>query len=233
MGFIKAIGCLVVIVAIAAVAYLSRGLWWGRVTGRNPVDSVSVAALTWQPLTTEGSVRARQALQRLAARTGPQYVDVAPGDLAAYIFRELSRTLPSSADSIQAAAIGERLHVRALILTSDLGAKDALGPISMLLGTQERVQMGGTIRIIRPGFAEFQVKEFRIRDFALPQALIPRLIRQITRGARPPGLAPDGLPLRTPVYIGDVRVSNGKITLYKAVSTPSLSAPNAAKSPDR
>lgn len=229
----KALGCLVVIVVIAAAAYLSRGLWWARVSGRNPADGASVATLTWQPLTTNGSVRARQALQRLASRTGPQYVDVAPGDLAAYIFRELSRTLPTSADSIQAAAIGDRLHVRALILTSDLGAKEALGPISMLLGTQERVQMGGSMRIIRPGFAEFQVKEFRIRDFALPQALIPRLIRQLTRGERPPGLSPEGLPLKTPEFIGDVRVSNNKITLYKAVQTPSLSAPNAAKSPDR
>jgi len=32
---------------------------------------------------------------------------------------------------------------------------------------------------------------------------------------RPAGLAPDGLPLVTPTYIGDVRVANGRITLYK------------------
>jgi hypothetical protein len=77
--------------------------------------------------------------------------------------------------------------------------------------------MCGVLRIIRPGTAELQVKEFRIRDFSLPQPLIPRLIRQMSRGTRPPELSPDGLPLQTPEYIGDVRVQNGEITLYKNV----------------
>lgn len=232
----RAIGCFFVIACIAVLAYLSRGLWWGRVTGREAVDRSTVTALTWQPLTPEGSARARSALQRLAARNGPQYVDMAPGDLAAHILQELSRTLPRSADSVEAAAIGDRLHVRALIRTSDLGAKDALGPIAMLLGEQERVRMGGTLRILRPGVGEFQVKEFRIRDFALPQGVIPRLIRQINVGDRPAGLSPDALPLRVPPYIGDVRISSNKITIYKARSVPAsavVPAPNAAKSPDR
>jgi hypothetical protein len=221
---VRAIGCFFVIVIIAVLAYLSRGLWWGRVTGRGPVDRAVVTAMTWQPLTPEGGARARTALQRLAARNGPQYVDVAPGDLAAHILQELSRALPPSADSIEAAAIGDRLHVRALIRTSDLGAKEALGPIAMLLGEQERVRMGGTLRILRPGLGEFQVKEFRIRDFSLPQGIIPRLIRQINVGARPPGLSPDALPLRTPEYVGDVRISSNKITIYKA-RAPDLAAP--------
>jgi hypothetical protein len=171
-------------------------------------------------------------------------VEIAPGDLAAHILQEVSRTLPPSADSVVAAAIGDRLHVQALIRTSDLGASDALGPIAMLLGEQERVRMGGTLRIIRPGAGEFQVKELRIRDFALPQGVIPRFIREINVGDRPPGLSPDGLPVRTPDYVGDVRISDNKVTVYKVpASTPAATpartarparpAPNAAKSPDR
>jgi hypothetical protein len=229
----KALGCLFVIVVIAVLAYLSRGLWWGRVTGRERVDRAVITSMTWQPLTAEGSARARAALQRLAERNGPQYVDVAPGDLAAYVLQELSRTLPKSADSIEAAAIGDRLHVRALVRTSDLGAEDALGPISMLLGEQERVRMGGSLRILRPGVGEFQIKEFRIRDFALPQAVIPRLVRQINVGERPQGLSPDGLPLRTPPHVGDVRISDNKVTIYKAPAAAPTPTPNAAKSPNR
>jgi hypothetical protein len=238
----RAIGCFFVIVVIAVLAYLSRGLWWGRVTGRGPVDRAAVTTMRWQPLTPEGAARARSALQRLGARNGPQYVEIAPGDLAAHILQEVSRTLPPSADSIVAAAIGDRLHVQALIRTSDLGASDALGPIAMLLGEQERVRMGGTLRIIRPGFGEFQVKEFRIRDFALPQGVIPRLLRELRVGDRPPGLSPDALPVRTPDYVGDVRISDNKVTVYKVPATkpaaatparPARPAPNAAKSPDR
>jgi hypothetical protein len=96
--------------------------------------------------------------------------------------------------------------------------------------------MGGTLRILRPGLGEFQVKEFRIRDFALPHGVIPRLIRQINVGERPPGLSPDALPLRVPAYIGDVRISSNRITIYKArpaAASAIVPAPNAAKSPDR
>jgi hypothetical protein len=142
------------------------------------------------------------------------YVTVAPGDLAAYIFQEMTRFFPGNADSIEAAAIGDRLYVRAIVATKDLSRSGALGPLSALLGERERVQLGGTLHIIRPGFAELQVKEAKIGNVSLPQALIPRLIRQISPPPLP-GLSPDGLPLRTPEYIGDVRVSNGKITLYK------------------
>jgi hypothetical protein len=145
------------------------------------------------------------------------FVTIVAGDLATYILQELSRTLPTSADSIEAAAIGDRLCVRAVVRTSDLGDKGSLGPVAMLLGDRERLQLCGVLRIIRPGSGELQVKELRVRDLNLPQPLIPRLIRQLSRGERSPDLSPDGLALRTPDYIGDVRVQNGQITLYKNV----------------
>ena len=63
---------------------------------------------------------------------------------------------------IEAAAINDRLYVRAVVKTSDLGASGALGPLAALLGDRERIQVGGVIRIIRPGFAELQVKEMKI-----------------------------------------------------------------------
>ena len=80
--------------------------------------------------------------------------------------------------------------------------------------------MGGTLRIIRPGFAELRVQEMKVGNLTVPKALIPRLVQQISRGPRAPELSPDGLPLRTPEYVGDVRVSDGTITLYKAAQLP-------------
>jgi hypothetical protein len=32
-----------------------------------------------------------------------------------------------------------------------------------------------------------------------------------------PGIAPNGLPMVMPTYISDVRIADGKITLYKSV----------------
>jgi hypothetical protein len=217
MGCLRRLGCLVVLVLLACAG----AFWFLRQRGAPGADSAAAAGgqPTWQALTPAGAQRARTALARLQSPRGPAFQTVVAGDLAAYIVQELSRTLPSSADSIEAAAIGDRLCVRAVVRIADLGDKAAMGPVAMLLGDRERLHLCGVLRIIRPGFAELQVKELRIRDLNLPQALIPRLIRQISKGERPAGLSEDGMPLRTPEYIGDVRVANGQITLYKNVQT--------------
>jgi hypothetical protein len=47
--------------------------------------------------------------------------------------------------------------------------------------------------------------------------MIPQLVSRMTKGERPAGLSADGLPLPIPHYVGDIRVANGKITLYKNV----------------
>ena len=216
MGCLRKLGCLVVLILVVIAAYVFRSSWIRFIPGGERADSVQLrAGEPWQALTPAGATRAKQALGRLESPRGPAFANVAPGDLAAYIMQELSRTLPASADSIEAAAIGDRLCVRTVMRISELD-RGALGPVAMLLGDRERLQLCGVLRIIRPGFAELQVKEFRIRDFNIPQTLIPRLVRQMSRGTRPPELSEDGLPLQTPPYIGDVRVQNGQITLYKA-----------------
>lgn len=214
MGCLRRLGCLALLVILGIAAFLTRDMWLPG-SAKRDTPTAKANAPTWQPLTPGGAQRAKASLERLGSSRGPVFVNVAPGDLAAYILQELSRTLPSSADSIEAMALGDRLCVRAVVRTSDLGDKGSLGPLSMLLGERERLQMCGVLRIIRPGSAELQVKELKIREFSVPQGLIPRLVRQISRGERPPELAPDGLPLKTPDYIGDVRVQNGQITLYK------------------
>ena len=217
MGCMRKLGCLVVLALVAVALFLTRASWLHFVPGHRAGSATAAADQTWQALTPVGARRARAAVEQLRSPRGPGSVTVAPGDLAAYIFEELSKSLPPSADSIEAAAIGERLYVRAVIKTSDLGATGALGPLAALLGDRERIQLGGVLRIIRPGIAELQVKEMKLGNLRVPAALIPRLVKQISRGIRPPELAPDGLPLQTPNYISDVQVSNGRITLYKTL----------------
>jgi hypothetical protein len=70
---------------------------------------------------------------------------------------------------------------------------------------------------VKLGLGEYRVQSFRIHDFSIPHAMIPRLIKSYSKGTRPPGIADDALPLITPVHIGDVRIRNGQITLYKVV----------------
>lgn len=220
MGCLRRLGCLVVLLALAAAAaWYFRDRWLSRMPFIDrPKPAAERRDSGWERLTPDGAVRARTALRRLEGRSGPVYANVAPGDLAAYIFQELSGAFPSGADSIEAAAIGDQLFVRATIPTSLLGSRESLGPMAALLGDRERVQFGGALRIIRPGLGEFRVTEIRLRDFPLPRPLIPRILGQMSR-SRPAEVGADALPLRTPPHIVDVRVANGKVTLYKTLPT--------------
>ena len=225
MGCLRKLGCLVVgLVILCVVGWFTRDRWLHRLPfgGREP--SAESRERVWQPLTTDGAGRARTALRQLEARTGPVYVNVAPGDLAAYVLQELSGALPASADSIEAAAIGDQLVVRATIPTSVLGDRRSLGPVAALLGERERVQLGGSLRIVRPGLGAFRVTEVKLRDFTLPKALIPRIVGQMSR-SRPAEIGPDALPLQTPAHIADVRVANGMVTMYKTLPPSGRKAP--------
>ncbi len=218
-GCFKSIGCLVVALAIAAGAWVTRDLWLPylhRVTQPAPAAPAH-AADAWESATPAGAQRARAVVERLGARSGPVYANVAPGDLTAFIFQQLSHELPPSARDVQARVSGDQLQVRCTINPSDLGDLSQLGPMARVLGGRESVEFGGTLDIVKLGLAEYRVQQFRIHDFSLPHAVIPRLLRGYEKGTRPAGIAENALPLIVPVHIGDVRIKNGAITLYKVV----------------
>jgi hypothetical protein len=154
-------------------------------------------------------------VQSLGGKSGPVYANVRAGDLASYVFTSLSRQLPASAQDVRAAVIGDRLYVKAVVSLSDFGGGKVLGPMASMLSQRDTVTFGGTFDVVRPGLAEYRVRELRFGQLSLPAGAIPKLLRQIEHGARPPGLAEDGLPLVVPEYLGDVRVKSGRVTLYK------------------
>lgn len=208
----RRIGCLVVLALGIIVGWLLRDRLFAGL--RSPAESKAAVA-AWEPLTPDGAARMRTALATLQKPRGPVFVTVRAGDLASFVLQQLVRQLPPSADSIEAAAFGDRLFVRASVKPADFGGGDVLGSLSSFLSDRERMQFGGSFHILRPGLAEFRVQEVRLHDFPLPPRAIPRLLQRIERGARPAGLSPDGLPLVVPDYIADVRVEPGRITLYK------------------
>jgi hypothetical protein len=111
--------------------------------------------------------------------------------------------------------IGDALYVRAVLPVREIAGTGVLGPLGGLLNDRERLQLGGTFRVIRPGLSEFEVREIKLRDFKVPTGAIPRLVQQISRGNRPEGVAPNALAVTTPRTLADVRIANGRVTLYK------------------
>lgn len=196
------------------LAGVAVGIWLYDERPRQAAMAATEAPV-WEPLTAEGADRARSAVQRLSRPSGPVFATVRGAELASYVFDELSRQLPPSAQQLEAAVIDDRLHVRALMNVGDFGGDNGLGPLGAMLNDREPVEFGGTLELVRPGLAQFRIKVLRLREFSVPQRMIPRLLQRVARGARPPGLADDALPLVVPTYLGDVRTGQGRVTLYK------------------
>lgn len=215
-GCIRQLGCLFMLLILGAGAYFYRDRLFGnRSTPRNTETVVS--GPVWEPLTPERAERGRALVASLSGSSGRVFVNMTAAEIASFVFITLSRQLPPSADSIEAAAIGDRLYVRASIKLSDLGGASALGPLGGMLNDRERMMFGGNFEIVRPGLSQFRIREVKIRDLAIPPRMLPAIVSKIRRGTRPEGVADDALALVTPSYIGDVRVAKSRVTLYKTV----------------
>lgn len=246
MGCLSRIGCLVVVVGAGAVGYWLYGdrlpSELSRVAGK-AVDKVNSAtggrdassrptrrasardaerAIVWAPIDPSASTNAgATAVAALTARDGPAYVILDAEQLAALMSAGLPKQLPKSASKLQLALDGDQLLVRAAIDVSEIAGDGTLG---RLLGTalsgRDSVRFAGTIEPLRAGAAQFHVDALRLKGVDVPPRLIPAFIGAIRRGPRPDGLADNALAIPLPRSVADLRIVNGRLTLYKAVPTP-------------
>ena len=216
-GFFRRIGCLVIVIAICVAIWY----WYARVpASKSTTTTVETATSVnsgWQPLTAADAERGRAAVQSLGNQSGPVFANLTAAEAASYIFTVLAKQLPPSAQNAQAEIIGDRLYVRSDVELKDFGGSKALGPLGMLLGERDSVRLGGTIHMLKAGLGEFLVQEVKLGKLDVPNGLIPRILTQMKRGNPVEGIAQNGLPMVMPSYISDVRIANGKITLYKSV----------------
>lgn len=217
-GCLKTIGCATVLVVGAAAAWLTRDRWYPMLRDGRDVELVEAPMDTLSPA---GADRAEASIQALARPSGPAFVNIAPADLAALIVREAGRRGPLPLKNATAGAINDRLWMRGTLDVRELRSQGALGALGMVLRDEEEVEMRGTLDIVSPGLAQFHVESFKARDIAIPTAAIPRLLRQMQRGERPAGVSDDAIPFQVPPHIGDVRIANGRVTLYKTVQQQS------------
>lgn len=218
MGCLARLGCLVLLLCAAAAAWLTKDRWLTRVTGRRVAPAhVAASSPAWESLSQDGSDRTATALQRLSQPRGPVFATLSGADVASYVFLTLSTELPPSTDSLMATVNGDKIALRAIVPLNELSGAGSFGPLARLFGDRAPVQLTGTLKVIRSGLGEFEIQDVTIRTLALPRSMIPQLLTQLSHVPRPAGVDPDALPLAIPPYIGDVRVSRGKITLYKSV----------------
>ena len=210
MGCIARLGCLIVLAILAVAAWLTRGVWLP-----DHFKSESVAEGTWQPVSDAGATRARTAIDKLGQPRGPVFQTLSAGDVASLAFSELSRRATGAVDSVAAKVEGERITMRASVRLAGLGGQ--LGPVAGVLRERETVELSGNFLVLRPGVAGFVVQRAQVGAVTLPQGMIPRLVQEIDRSGRAQGLPENALRLPLPSYVGDIRVANGKVNLYKNV----------------
>jgi hypothetical protein len=222
-GCFRRLGCLVFLLILAVVAWFNRDRLeaiYRKYAGARTVSADSTAVVRaaggWEPLTDDKATRGKNAVQSLSLAKGPQYVNLTAGEAASYIFLEVAKQLPPSSQNITSSIKDDRLYVKANIDIKELGGAGVLGTLGALLGDRDTVQLGGSIHVLKPGTGEFQVKDIKIGSFPIPQAIIPKLITRMRKGKMPEGIADNALPMKLPDYIGDVRISEGRITVYKA-----------------
>jgi hypothetical protein len=213
MGCIARLGCLFVLAILCVAGWFTRDRWLPERFRTTP--SRTAATTDWQPVTRTGADRTRAALTKLSEPRGPVFQNLTAGDVASYAFAEMGRKVGGSVDSVAARIDGERMTMRAIVNLAALKGK--LGPLGGMLSERETVEMSGTVQMIKPGLAALSVETAKVGRIALPQGMIPRLVKEIDSSRRPEGLPDNALPLQVPSYVGDIRLANGKVTLYKNV----------------
>lgn len=204
------IGCLILVIAAVILGFIYREqvtAVYRRLRGLPPAADTAAYVLP----AAGGADRAARALEQLARRGGPAYVDLDAGDLAALVDDEFRRAPRRVFDSIAVGLEENAVRLRGVLDISEIPQR-LLGPFSSGLDRRESVAVGGPLGVDSAGRVLWTLTSLKIRDFPFPKSTIPAILRAL----RLPGAA-DGaliLPLAGPV--GDVRVSRSLVRLYRA-----------------
>ncbi len=246
MGCLSRVGCLVVLAATTAGAYWLYGDRLPselRRASRTVSTRVSQAdrmrrasrdsaerAVGWVSVDTLSADRAladrvRSKLDGLARDDGPAYVTLDAREAASLLAPALERALPRSASRPEVAFAGERLLLRSEVDLRDFAGSSAVGVLlGGALGGRDQLRAEGLLDAPANGHALLRLTALEVKGVSVPTQLIPTLVRIIrqrsaseTSAASTVIAMPDNaLRIALPPNIADVRVRNGKLTLYRA-----------------
>jgi hypothetical protein len=212
MGCLRTVGCLTLLAAGAVGAWVTKDRWLPALTGEP--RAVDVA---YDPVTPARGERARTALRAMEQRTGPVFANLTAAEALALLLAERQARLPALEGAVEAAVVGDRLLMRAVVDPSALRGIAALGPLASMLESRARVTLAGTLDVHEPGTGLFVVREVRLNDLPVPGPALASLVRQLDRRPAPVGAPARAIAFPLPRSVGDVRVGKGRVTLYKRV----------------
>lgn len=228
MGCLSKVGCLTVVAVGAA------GAWWiyggttpefmargGKFSFPSSASSDTAQKhVAWATMK-DAQTPSADAMAALERPNGPAYVTLGAGDLAGFLAEGMGQVLPQSAQGVQVAIVDDLLRVRAEIPLKELGGTALPEFVSDMLTSRDTVEMAGKLEMVRPGLAQFRVREVIVRGITLPPRVVPPLLSSLRKRAQRDSIASDAVALQLPKSVSDVRVSRGRVTLYKSVAPSS------------
>ena len=215
-GCLGRLGCLVMVAVLAVGGWYTHSWWYPRVramvVATPPADTIA-----WTPITPEAATAGQRTAERLTAKNGPVYASLTPAEFVAWQLTPAMKILGTSAAQPEASVQGEVLLVRANVAVSELGDPKSLGPLGSMLDGRQPVLIGGRLSMLQPGLLGMQVTQITVNELRLPSALIDRIVRRISVKQRTDSVATDVIAIPVPEAVADVRITKGKIVLYKAV----------------
>jgi hypothetical protein len=227
-GCIGRLVVLGVLLALGCVAYLTRGTWEPKVRARLGMKPPVVAAkgAGWEPVTVAGAERARTELESFKRPSGPVFLNVKAADLVAYALEPAINKLDASATAksgagtpapVAAMATENEIAIRGSVSVGDIGDTKDLGPLGDMLKGTQKIEVRGRPEVDTPGHAHFRVDRIVVGELTLPSPLIGRLVQRLVPKADK-SAADEVIALGLPREVADVRVTPGRVTLYKAVA---------------
>jgi len=216
----RAVVVVALLIVVGATAYVTRA-WWEpplreRLGVRPPVTATAPA---WEPVTAAGAVRVRDALAALRRPTGPAFVNVSAGDLVAFALDSALRstgTSDSPARGTTALAGENTISIRTTVRMKDLGGAASLGPLAGVLDGDQPIELRGHLDVPARGRAQFRVERIAVGHLVLPSAAIGTIVQRLAP-RRDKAFEGTAIAIALPAEVADIRVTPGRVTLYKAV----------------
>lgn len=189
------------------------------------VEARREQTIGWVPLPVPDAgpavASARSPISRLSGRRSPAFVSLRAPELAPWLAASVAAALPRTANRRAIAIVQDSVLLRAEVELGDLAGD---GPLRAVIGAalagRDTLRVAGTLELVRPGLARYRVQAIRLRGVDLPPRLIPTLLSMLQRSMLSDSVTAVGagaLALPLPTVVADLRVANGKVTLYKAV----------------
>jgi hypothetical protein len=206
------LGCLAVVAAALLTLWWFRepilrtgARWFGRSQALPPVADTAVGAPT--PSAVASALAKLKSLGETAR--APDSVVLTPNEMASLIGSGIDWRVRKTFDSLRVELLEGTFAVHARLDTRAL-PPEALGPLAGLVQPREPLRLGGTLTILRPGTAQFTIKEISLRGIAFPGPAVKSIARQMA-GANADG----AIPVQVDRAVADIAIHPTGVVLYR------------------